>query len=93
MVKNYRIVIYNFSVGWYNIESGQRFSWRRGRSNVTSIDIPPGLYGFDKLQSIIASEPFGSLTINKENGLINLTIANQHEVRINRWITQSTRFR
>ena len=58
------------------------FSWRRGRGYVTSIDIPPGLYGFDKLQSILVNEPFRSLTINRENGLINLTIANQHKVRM-----------
>ena len=71
-----------YTVGWENIESGERFSWRRGRGNVTTIDIPRGKYGFDKFQSIINSEPFGSLTINKENGLINLTVANQHEVRM-----------
>ena len=68
--------------GWENIEPGERFSWRRGKGNVTTIDIPCGKYGFDKFQSIINGEPFGSLTINKENGLINLTVANQHEVRM-----------
>ena len=76
-----RSVTYTF--GWENIESGQRFSWRRGaRGNITSIDVRPGLYGFDKLQRIIVNEAFGSLTVHKENGLVNLSLANQHEVRM-----------
>ena len=72
-----------YTVERENIESGQRFSWRRGaRGNITSIDVRPGLYGFDKLQRIIVNEAFGSLTVHKENGLVNLSLANQHEVRM-----------
>ena len=40
---------------WQNIEFGQRFTLRIGiRRNGMSGDIPPGLNGFDKLQSNIA---------------------------------------
>ena len=68
-----------FTAGWYNIEKGEKFSWKntgRGDSAVEeSLTIPPGLYGFDRLKEVLkgaSSSP--TLTACGENGLITLTV-------------------
>ena len=64
-----------FAAGWYNIEKGEKFSWKNTGSAVEeSLTIAPGLYGFDRLQEV----PKGAshtLTVCGENGLITLKVA------------------
>ena len=54
-----------YTVGWYNIDAGEYFSWRSstwgvsGASNTT--DIHPGLYGFARLHDTIKAENSNTL--------------------------------
>ena len=68
-----------FAAGWYNIEKGEKFSWKNTGSAVEeSLTIPPGLYGFDRLKEVLkgaSSSPTHTLTACGENGLITLTVA------------------
>ena len=72
-----------FAAGWYNIEKGEKFSWKNtGRGDLEppeeSLTIPPGLYGFDRLKEVLkgaSSSPTHTLTACGENGLITLTVA------------------
>ena len=72
-----------FDAGWYNIEKGEKFSWKntgRGDSGAVeeSLTIPPGLYGFDRLKEVLkgaSSSPTHTLTACGKNGLITLTVA------------------
>ena len=68
-----------FAAGWYNIEKGEKFSWKNTGSAVEeSLTIPPGLYGFDRLKEVLkgaSSSPTHTLTVCGENGLITLTVA------------------
>ena len=68
-----------FAAGWYNIEKGEKFSWKSTRRGdleppEESLTIPPGLYGFDRLQEVL-KEASHTLTVCRENGLITLTVA------------------
>ena len=67
-----------YTVGWYNIESGERVISREvGNDDRNTVSIPPGLYGFKRFKDIMESVgDFGTLEVNKENGLVNLTVAN-----------------
>ena len=74
-----------YTVGWYNIDAGESFSWRSstwgvsGASNTT--DIHPGLYGFAQLHDTIKAENSNTLLdVSKVNGLITLTVGNGSEV-------------
>ena len=61
-----------FAAGWYNIEKGEKFSWKNTGSAVEeSLTIPPG---FDRLQEVLKGASH-TLTVCGENGLINLTVA------------------
>ena len=45
-----------FTVGWYNIERGETFSWKSiggGGGAKETRTIPPGLYGFDRLKEVL----------------------------------------
>ena len=64
-----------FASGWYNIEKGEKFSWKNTGSAVEeSLTIAPGLYGFDRLQEVLKGASH-TLTVCGENGLITLTVA------------------
>ena len=77
-----------FAAGWYNIEKGEKFSWK---STVTGsgdleqpeeyLTIPPGLYGFDRLQEILKGASH-TLTVCGENGLITLKVSPGWEILI-----------
>jgi len=70
-----------YTVGWYNVESGESFSWRSVGGPTSTVDIYPGLYGFTQLKDITeASSRAATLTVNKVNGLVTLTVANGWEV-------------
>ena len=67
-----------FTVGWYNIERGETFSWRSTGGPEETLNIPPGLYGFDRLKEVLegaSSSPTHTLAVSRENGLITLTVA------------------
>ena len=65
-----------FAAGWYNIERGEKFSWRSTGGSEKTLSIPPGLYGFDYLQEVLrGTVPTHTLTVSRENGLITLTVA------------------
>ena len=59
---------------------GRRFLGKAlaaGRQKKT-LDIPPGLYGFDRLKEVFegaSSRPTHALKVSRENGLITLTVA------------------
>ena len=64
-----------FAAGWYNIEKGEKFSWKNTGSAVEeSLTISPGLYGFDRLREVLKGASH-TLTVCGENGLITLTVA------------------
>ena len=65
-----------FAAGWYNIERGEKFSWRSTGGPEETLSIPPGLYGFDRLKKVLRrAVPTHTLAVNRENGLITLTVA------------------
>ena len=66
-----------FAAGWYNIEQGETFSWRSTGGPAESLNIPPGLYGFDRLKEVlegVSSSPTHTLKVSRVNGLITLTV-------------------
>ena len=67
-------------MGWYNVESGESFSWRSVGGPTNTVDIYPGLYGFTQLKDITEASSSATLTVNKVNGLVTLTVANGREV-------------
>ena len=67
-----------FIAGWYNIEKGEKFSWKNTAVE-ESLTIPPGLYGFDRLQEVLKGASH-TLTVCGENGLITLTVAPGWEI-------------
>ena len=72
-----------YTVGWYNVEPGEAFSWRELGGSTSTVPIPPGLYGVERLQEIIEESTNAvdiSLLVSKENGLINLTVGGNSEV-------------
>lgn len=72
-----------FTMGWFNIEIGESFSYRHIGGTTNTILIPFGLYSFTQLQDII--EGAGSsaeLTVSKVNGLIILTVTSEWEVHL-----------
>ena len=71
-----------FAAGWYNIEKGKKFSWKNTGSAVEeSLTIPPGLYGFDRLQEVLKGASH-TLTVCGENELITLTVAPGWAIRL-----------
>ena len=63
-----------FAAGWYNLEEGETFSWRSTGWPEETLNIPPGLYGFDRLKEVLrGTVPTHTLTVSRENGLITLT--------------------
>ena len=72
-----------FAVGWYNIEKGETFSWRNTGGLEETLNIPPGLYGFDRLKEVlegVSSSPTHTLKVSRVNGLITLTVASERGV-------------
>ena len=72
-----------FTVGWYNIERGETFSWRSTGGPEETPNIPPGLYGFDRLKEVLegaSSSPTHTLAVSRENGLITLTVAPERRI-------------
>ena len=67
-----------FAAGWYNIEKGEKFSWKNTAVEV-SLTIPSDLYGFDRLQEVLKGARH-TLTFCGENGLITLTVAPGWEI-------------
>jgi len=64
-----------FTVGWHNIEQGETFSWRIAGGAEESINIPPGLYWFDRLKNVLnLASPTHTLEVDKINGLITLRV-------------------
>ena len=72
-----------YTVGWYNVESEESITWRELGGSTSTVPIPPGLYGVERLQEIIeeSTNLVGTtLSVSKENGLINLTVGGNSEV-------------
>ena len=75
-----------YTVGWYNVEPGEQFSWQEVggmTSHTNTVPIPPGLYGVERLMEFIeeSTNTVGiTLSVSKENGLINLTVGGNSEV-------------
>lgn len=69
-----------FAVGWYNIEQRETFSWRStGRSEET-LNIWPGLYGFDQLKELL--EEASRLKVSRATGRVILIVATGRQVRL-----------
>lgn len=68
-----------FAVGWYNIEQGETFSWRRTGGSEETLNIPPGLYGFKQLKKILEGTRL-TIKMSRVNGLLTLTVAGGLEV-------------
>jgi hypothetical protein len=70
-----------YTVGWHNVEAGETFSWRELGGSTSTVPIPPGLYGVEKLQEIIEETTADTmLVVCRENGLIKLTVGEECEV-------------
>ena len=72
-----------YTVGWYNVKPGEAFSWRELGGSTSTVPIPPGLYGVERLQEFIeeSTNLVGTtFSVSKENGLINLTVGGNTEV-------------
>ena len=72
-----------YTVGWYNVSPGSAFSWREVGGSTSTVPIPPGLYGVEKLQEIIEESTNVvdiTLSVSKENGLLGLTVGGNWEV-------------
>ena len=64
-----------YTVGWFNINAGESFSWRPqgGETPESDNQIPPGLYSADQLAAVImGSSASLTLSTSKVNGLITL---------------------
>ncbi len=73
----------NFTVGWYNVELGESFSWQSGEGSINTLNIPPGLYGFTQLKDLIESSDINvGLEVNKANGLMTLTVPDGSKVQL-----------
>ena len=62
-----------YTVGWYNVKPGEAFLWRELGGSASTVPIPPGLYGVERLQDIIeesTNKVDTTLLVSKENGLI-----------------------
>ena len=70
-----------FAVGWYNIEHGETFSWRFTGGSEETLNIPPGLYGFDRLKEVLKGTTH-TLAVSRESGLITLEVAPEREIRL-----------
>ena len=70
-----------FAVGWYNIEKGETFSWRFTGGSEETLNIPPGLYGFDRLKEVLKGASH-TLTVCGESGLITLEVAPERGIRL-----------
>ena len=72
-----------YTVGWYNVKLGEAFSWRESGGSTSTVPIPPGLYGVERLQEFIeeSTNLVGTtFSVSKENGLIDLTVGGNTEV-------------
>ena len=72
-----------YTVVWYNVEPGSTFPWREVGGHASAVPIPPGLFRVEKLQEIFeeSTKLIGiTLSVSKENGLINLTVRGDWEV-------------
>lgn len=70
-----------FAVGWYNVGSEEKLSWRAVGEVFYTADVQPGLYDFAQLKAILEGTPetpHFTLVVNKVNGLI--TVADGREV-------------
>ena len=69
-------------VGWYNIYEEQSWRWASVEPrNSTEIKIQPGLYSFSELVEVLTGQVEGfTITANKTNGLINMTIPDGYEI-------------
>ena len=64
-----------FTVGWYNVESGESFSLASVGGDASTKEIPPGLYTFTQIRDLIEeTSKHVTLTVNKVNGLISLAV-------------------
>ena len=70
-----------FAAGWYNIEKGEKFSWRFTGGSEEILNIPPGLYGFDRLKEVLKGTTH-TLAVSRESGLITLEVALEQEIRL-----------
>ena len=72
-----------YTVGWYNIDDGQTISWRTPPDGVeTDFPIPAGLYNTKQLTELIeASGASATLTVSKVNGLVNLVVPTDREIK------------
>ena len=70
-----------FAAGWYNIEKGEKFSWRFTGGSEETLNIPPGLYGFDRLKEVLKGTTH-TLAVSRESGLITLEVAPERGIRL-----------
>ena len=70
-----------FAAGWYNIERGEKFSWRSTGGSEETLNIPPGLYGFDRLKEVLKGASH-TLAVSRERGLITLQVAPERGIRL-----------
>ena len=60
-----------YTVGWYSVVSDEE---------IPGIAVSPGLYGYKRLKKLVESREGITLTVNKENGLATLTVAENRNI-------------
>ena len=72
-----------YTVGWYNLDSGESLSWRRVGGPQNILDVGPGLWSFNLLKDFIEMSGInGSLEVSKTNGRITFTVPGGQEVKL-----------
>ena len=73
-----------YSVGWFNIPSGESFSWEEDGNPIQSAEVSPGLYSWAQLVDLLKQIGHNSITIevSQVNGLITLNVNRGWAIRL-----------
>ena len=70
-----------YTVGWYNVNVGESFSWQHSKGQAKTLSIAPGLWSFSMLEDLFESANANiTLQVSKAAGLMSLTVLSGWEV-------------
>ena len=71
-----------YTVGWYNVNVGESFSWQHSKGQAKTLSIAPGLWSFSMLEDLFESAIANiALEVSKADGLMYLTVLSGWEVK------------
>ena len=72
-----------YCVGWFNIPSGESFSWGNDGSLIQTAEVSPGLYSWAQLRDLLKQIHNGiTLEVSRVNGLITLKVNHGWAIRL-----------